>query len=100
VPSLLFCCSIEVQTLPRLHILMLSVLIMTQIIIITIMNRYRSVGIAMDYGLDGRGSGVRFPVGARDFSFLHVVQPENVAHRASYPKGTGGSFFRGKAAGE
>jgi hypothetical protein len=52
-----------------------------------------SVGIAMDYGLDGRGIGVRVPV-EENFSPFHVVQTGSGAHPASYPMGTGG-----KAAG-
>jgi hypothetical protein len=54
-----------------------------------------SVGIATGYGLDGRGVGVRVPVGSRIF----VVQTGSGAQPASYPIGTGCSFSRGKAAG-
>jgi hypothetical protein len=50
-----------------------------------------SVGIATGYGLDGRGVGVRVPVGTR-FSPLHIVQTGSGAHLASYPMGTVGSF--------
>jgi hypothetical protein len=52
-----------------------------------------SVGIALGYGLDDRGSRVRFPAGAGNFSLHHR------AHPASYPMGTRGSFPGGKAAG-
>jgi hypothetical protein len=45
---------------------------------------------------DGRGVGVRVPVGAR-FSLLHVVQTGSGAHPVSYPVGTGGPFHGGKA---
>jgi hypothetical protein len=42
-------------------------------------------------GLDDRGSRVRFPAGAGNFS-LHRVQNGSGAHPASYPMGTGSSF--------
>jgi hypothetical protein len=62
------------------------------------MSRDSSVGIATDYGLDDRMIGVRFPVGAENFSRLHV-HTGSEAHPASYPMGTGGSYPGGKAAG-
>jgi hypothetical protein len=43
------------------------------------------------YGLDDRGSRVRFPAGAGNFS-LHRVQNGSEAHPASYPMGSMGSF--------
>jgi hypothetical protein len=49
------------------------------------------------YGLDDRGSRVRFPAGAVNFSH-HRVQNGSGAHPASYPMGTRGSFPGGKAA--
>jgi hypothetical protein len=51
-----------------------------------------SVGIALGYGLDDRGSTVRFPAGAGNFSLHHCVQNGSGAHPASYPTGTRGSF--------
>jgi hypothetical protein len=51
------------------------------------------------YGLDDRGSRVRFPAGAGNFSLHHRVQHGSEAHPASYPTGTGGSFAGGKATG-
>jgi hypothetical protein len=54
-------------------------------------SRDSAVGIATGYGLDGRGVGVRVPVGAR-FSPLHVVQTGPGASPASYPMGSGSSF--------
>jgi hypothetical protein len=45
------------------------------------------------YGLDDRGSGVRFPAGAGNFSLKHRVQNGSGAHTASYPEGTRGSFL-------
>jgi hypothetical protein len=57
------------------------------------------VGIALGYGLDDRGSRVRFPVGAGNFSLRHGVQNGSGAHPASYSMGTGISFPGGKAAG-
>jgi hypothetical protein len=52
----------------------------------------------MGYGLDDRGSRVRLPAGAGNFS-LHRIQNGSGAHPASYPIGTRGSFPGGKAAG-
>jgi hypothetical protein len=57
-----------------------------------------SVCIATGYGLDYLQVGARVPVGSR-FFFLHVDQAGTEAYPASYPKGTGGSFPWGKAAG-
>jgi hypothetical protein len=41
-----------------------------------------SVGIALGYGLDDRGSRVRFPVGAGNFSLHHRVQSGSGAYPA------------------
>jgi hypothetical protein len=54
-----------------------------------------TVGIATDYGLDGRGVRVRVPVGSR----ICLVRRGSAAHPASYPMDTGISFPGGKAAG-
>jgi hypothetical protein len=51
------------------------------------------------YGLDDRGSGVRFPVEPEKFSLLHRVQTGSGAHLPSYPMVTGGYFPGNKAAG-
>jgi hypothetical protein len=59
-----------------------------------------SVGIALDYRLDDRGSGVRFPAGAENFSLYHHVQNDSEAHTVLYPMGYEGSFPGDKAAGE
>jgi hypothetical protein len=58
-----------------------------------------SVGIALGYGLDNRGSRVRFPAGAGNFSLYHRVQNGSGAHPPSYLMGTGGSFPVSRAAG-
>jgi hypothetical protein len=58
-----------------------------------------SVSIALGYGLGDRGSRVRFPAGAGNFSFNHRVQNGSVAHPASYTMGTRGSFPGGKVTG-
>jgi hypothetical protein len=58
-----------------------------------------SVGIALSYGLDDRGSRVRFLAGAGNFSLHHRVQNVSGVHPASYPMGTRGSFPGVKAAG-
>jgi hypothetical protein len=62
-------------------------------------SRDSSVGIALGYGLDDRGSRVRFPAGAENFSLHHRVQNGSGTHPASNPMGTRGSFPGGKAAG-
>jgi hypothetical protein len=62
-------------------------------------SRYYSVGIALGYGLDDRGSGVRYPDGAGNFSLHHRIQNGSGAHPTSYPMGTRGSFPGGEAAG-
>jgi hypothetical protein len=56
-----------------------------------------SVGIALGYGLDDRGSRVRFPAGVGNFSLHHRVQNGSGVHPTSYPMGIRGSFFGGKA---
>jgi hypothetical protein len=61
-------------------------------------SRDSSVGIALGYGLDDRGSRVRFPAGAGNFSLYHRVQNGSRAHPASYAIGTLESFPGGKAA--
>jgi hypothetical protein len=58
-----------------------------------------SVGIALGYRLDDRGSRVRFPPGTGNFSLHHRVQNGSEDHSASYPMGTRGSFPVSKAAG-
>jgi hypothetical protein len=55
-------------------------------------SRDSSVGIALGYGLDDRGSRVPFPAGAGNFSLHHHVQNGSGAPRASYQMGTRGSF--------
>jgi hypothetical protein len=57
------------------------------------------VGIELGYRLDDRGSRVRVPAGAGNFSLRHRVQNDSGAHPASYPRGTRGSFPGGKMAG-
>jgi hypothetical protein len=57
------------------------------------------IGIATGYGLDDRMIGVRFPVGAGNFSLRHRVQTGSGAHPAFYPIGTGFSFPGVKSAG-
>jgi hypothetical protein len=61
-------------------------------------SRDSSVGIALGYGLDDRGSRIRFPVGAGNFSLRHSVQNGSGTHPASYPVSARGSFPGGKAA--
>jgi hypothetical protein len=61
--------------------------------------RDSSVGIELGYGLDDRGSRVRFPAGTGNFSLNHRVHNGSGAHPASYPMDKMGSFLGGKAAG-
>jgi hypothetical protein len=61
--------------------------------------RDSSVGIALGYGLDDRGSRVRFLAGTGNFSLHHRVQNGSGAHPACYPMRTRGCFPGGKAAG-
>jgi hypothetical protein len=63
------------------------------------MSRDSSVGIGLGYVLDDRGSRVRFPAGAGNFSLHHRIQNGSGSNSASYPMGTRGSFPGGKAAG-
>jgi hypothetical protein len=60
-------------------------------------SRDSSVGIALGYMLDDRGSRVRFPAGVGNFSLHHRVQNGSGVHPASYPMGTRSSFLGGKA---
>jgi len=55
-------------------------------------------GVALGYGLDDRGSRVRFPAGAGNFSLRRRVRSGSVAHPAACPVGAGGSFPGGEAA--
>jgi hypothetical protein len=66
---------------------------------LSFVGRDSSVGIALGYGLDERGSRVRFPAGAANFSLRHRVKNGSGVHPASYPMGTRGSFPGDKAAG-
>jgi hypothetical protein len=60
-----------------------------------IVSRNRVVGVAIGYGLDDRGFGVRIPVGSRIFSSPR--RPDRLwGHPTSYRMGT---FPGGKAAG-
>jgi hypothetical protein len=61
-------------------------------------SRDSSVGIALGYGLDDRGSRVQFPARVGNFSLHHRVQNGSGAHPASYPWGTRGCFLGGKTA--
>jgi hypothetical protein len=57
-------------------------------------SRGSSVGMATGYGLNDRGSGVRFTAGTGNFSLLHRIQTDSGAYPPSHPMCTGG-----KAAG-
>jgi hypothetical protein len=58
-----------------------------------------SVGIATGHGLEGQGTGLRFPPEARDCSFILRVQTGSEAHLGSYLVRTKGFSSRGKEAG-
>jgi hypothetical protein len=62
-------------------------------------SRDSSVGIALGYGLDDRGSRIRFPMGAGNFSLHHRVQNGSGANPTSCPMGARASFPGSKAAG-
>jgi hypothetical protein len=68
-------------------------------IVLRYVSRDSSGGIALGYGLDDRGSRVRFPARAGNFSLHHRVQKGSEAHPASYPLDIRGSFSGDKAAG-
>jgi hypothetical protein len=59
-------------------------------------SRVSAVGIAMGYGLDGRGS---IPIKGKKFSLLPGVQTGSGDHPTSYTMGAGDSFPGGKTAG-
>jgi hypothetical protein len=61
-------------------------------------SRHSSVGIALGFGLDDRGSRVRFQAGAGNVSLHHRVQNGSGTH-PDCPMGTRGSSLGGKAAG-
>jgi hypothetical protein len=58
-------------------------------------SRDSSVGMALGYGLDDRGSRIRFLAGAGNFSLRHRVQNGSGAHPASYPMDKQGLFSWG-----
>jgi hypothetical protein len=62
-------------------------------------SRDSSVGIALGYGLDDRGTRFRFPAGVGNFSLHRCVQNRTGVHPVSYLMGTRCSFLGGKAAG-
>jgi hypothetical protein len=61
------------------------------------MSRVSAGSIVSDYGLDDRAIGVRYPAGAKDFSYSLFVQAGSGAHPASCTMGTGGLFPGAKA---
>jgi hypothetical protein len=63
------------------------------------MSRVSSVGIVLGNGLDDRGSKVRFPAGAGNFSPNYRVQNGSGAHPASYSMDTKGSSLGVKRPG-
>jgi hypothetical protein len=72
--------------------------------VVTLLVRFQkrfdsSVGVALGYGLDERGSRVRYPAWAGNFSLHHRVQNGSGSHPASYPMGTRSSLPGSKAAG-
>jgi hypothetical protein len=62
-------------------------------------SRDSSVGIALGYRLDDRGSRIRFLAVSGNFSLHHHFQNGSGAHPASYPMSTRASFPGDKAAG-
>jgi hypothetical protein len=66
---------------------------------ISIQSRDSSVGLELGYGMDDRGSRIRFQAGTGNFSLHHRVQNDSGAHPASYPMDTRVPFPGGKAGG-
>jgi hypothetical protein len=66
---------------------------------ITLLSLHSTNNFHRYYGLDDRGSRIRFPAGAGNFSLHHRVQNGSGVHPTSYPMDTGGSFPGGKTAG-
>jgi hypothetical protein len=64
----------------------------SEIIIRLLSCRDSSVGIALGYGLDDRGSRFRFSAGAGNFSLHRGIRNGSGTHPASYPVGNKGSF--------
>jgi hypothetical protein len=62
-------------------------------------SRDSSVGTALSYGLDDRGSRVRFPAGAGNFSLHHRVQNGSGAHPTAYTMVTRGFYLGVKRPG-
>jgi hypothetical protein len=79
-------------------IIIIIIIVVVVVVVVIRASRVSSAGIALGYLLDDRGSRVRFPAGAGNFSLHHRVQNGSETHRASYPVGTRGSFSGGKAA--
>jgi hypothetical protein len=52
----------------------------------SVTRRDSSVGIALGYRPDDRGSRVRFPAGAGNFSLHHYVKNGSGVYPASYPR--------------
>jgi hypothetical protein len=50
------------------------------------------IQIVLGYGLEDRGSRIRFPAGAGNYALHHRVQNGSGSHPTSHPMGTGGSF--------
>jgi hypothetical protein len=67
------------------QIKLLYILFISPFHVILLESRDSSVGIALGYRLDDRGSRVRFPAGIGNFSLHHRVQNGSEAHPASYP---------------
>jgi hypothetical protein len=78
---------------------MLDIILVISIIIVKSRAVIAQSAQRLGYGLDDRGSMLRFPAGTGNFSLHHRVQNGSGAHPASYIMGTGGSFLGGKAAG-
>jgi hypothetical protein len=88
-----------VLILSLLLLLVLLLLLFCTKVYVHAKSRDNSVGIALGYGLDDRGSRVRFPAGAGKFSLHYRIQNGSGDHPTSYPIGTRSSFPGGKTAG-
>jgi hypothetical protein len=77
------------------HLILLGLATLT----IPVQSPDSSVSIALGNGLDDRGSRVRFPAGAGNFSLHQRVRNGSGTRPPSYPVGTRGSVPGGKVVG-
>jgi hypothetical protein len=77
------------------HINTFPILLIISEIFTSLWRLIRAVIAQLGYRLDDRGSRVRFPVGAENFSLHHRVQNGSEANSAPYPIGNRGTLSLG-----